>query len=69
MIRLKLSLGRNPYGRPILRRSCVSVGWGRFDLDAELLSVYAAYFNVVSDFSDSEKQMLFRDTASAIYGV
>jgi predicted TIM-barrel fold metal-dependent hydrolase len=31
--------------------------------------LYGAYFNVVSDFSGSEKQKLFHDTAITVYGV
>jgi predicted TIM-barrel fold metal-dependent hydrolase len=31
--------------------------------------VYDAYFTVVSDFSSSDKQKPFHDTASKIYGL
>lgn len=31
--------------------------------------IYAAYFEVVSDFSASDKQRLFHDTATKVYKV
>jgi predicted TIM-barrel fold metal-dependent hydrolase len=38
-------------------------------LSRSFQDVYGAYFDVVSDFSGSDKQKLFHDTASTIYGV